>query len=451
MSGIAPPAGRPTRETELWPYVEKLRAWSDLQMAIDEGGQEIETEIHVGGQTLIVQPWERRQVRRTFTAEEDELPAYVRQIAQGMALMTKCLSDLDRLRSADNDANPIFRIQADLMLDTVIGRSMAKEIDATVRVLRQVGEPGIADEMGAFRDKLLRAVTIASRGVVQAERDLAERRAQALEAEARDVEALSREIDAAAPGRHRDRPLLEEVSPAEEMRLAHEREREARLTALRQRRERMRAALPTRTGTLAIAFVISALLWSTLTLVPQLQQRDIPVVTGEDFSWGTAQTLSSIVARPPSLFATVTLSDWSRLSEQERLLLIEELGNRIAVLGYEGAYLSDGAGRPLGQWLRQRGARLTVRDGDPRPSAAPVRSAPNDGAAVPGERVGVDGNVSRGFGDGRADALGCSARRPRRSSIADPQEKISIPGFRCGKLRAVRYLLQWRLPDVHTV
>ena len=357
----------PTRETALWPYVEKLRAWRDLRAEIEagpmrEGERRSERRIHVGEQTLVVHAWEHRQLDMTFDAGAESIPPFARQVAQGLALLTKCLDDLDRLRLAPDRAQEIYQLQAELMLDQMIGRTLAEELSSEIERLEEGGHAE-ADRVRGFRDKLHRGVEIAARGVAEAERELAELRTRAVLQTADELDDLSSQIESAAPPVRRRTSVeeLEELDPAAELRIAQQREREARLAALRRRRERLLEQMPSRTGTLALAFLAATLIWAYVAVVPRWQESPVGTVTLEDLRYRSAERVATFDALPPSLFVTVERRDWEAMPPIERQLLIDDIGDAIGVAGFTGAFVQDEASVPLARWSRERGARLVQR------------------------------------------------------------------------------------------
>lgn len=364
----AAPAQPSQRERELWPYVQKLRDWCEIS---EELRPRVEAaEIRIGPNALVVQPWERAQVARVLAPDHQEIPRHARLTAQGVALLTKCLHDMEQIRFSGHGAIDVFAVQADLMLDIAIGESLARELQEEVE--RSVVSGGVeqAKLLTEFRNKMLRGVALTRQRIAEAERGLAELRAAVRLDERADLEALSLAIDRRAaerPAPDFDSEALGELDPAQELRLAHERERNARLEAERRRLERLRAALPTRSGTLFIAFALALAAWGGIALPPLLEQPRLVPIGRDALQFRTAERIASVTAFPPSLYLEVEAETWEGMSEIERLTMIEEVGHVCTTHGYSGALLRDPRGRPLAQWLRTRGARLIRRDELPAP------------------------------------------------------------------------------------
>lgn len=350
------------RERELWPYVVKLRDWCEISEELRSAVEP--AEIRIGANTLVVQPWERAQVNSVLDPGDEEIPRHARLTAQGVALMTKCLHDMEQIRFSGQGAVDVFAVQADLMLDIAVGEGLARDLQHEVEQSVLGGDVEQAKLLTDFRNKLLRGVALTRQRIAEAERGLAELRAAVRLDERADIEALSVAIDRRAaerPARDLDTEALGELDPAAELRLAHEREREARIEAERRRLDALRAAIPTRSGTLFIAFAVTFAAWVWLALPQRLDRERLTPIGRDDLQFRTAEQIASVVAYPPSLYLEVDARVWEGLSEIERQTMIEEVGHVGSTHGYSGALIRDGSGRPLARWLRSRGARLIRR------------------------------------------------------------------------------------------
>lgn len=372
----------PTRDQALWPYVEKLRIWSSLSAENAVNGKE--TEFRVGANTLIVDSWEQDQMRAHFGEAGEPVEgvhrteATARLTSLALALVTKVLGDIEELRIAVDHHDRVFRVQAELMLDVAMSRALIVEVQAEVEIAIREGHVATAKCLTDLRHKLQRAAEIARGRIAKAEAQLASfRSAKILEegGQLNSVEEPESSVDEGASSPVADR--LEELSPAETLREAHREERDARLKVRRAQLAKLQAALPTSTGTLTLAFFIALGAWIGMAYLPTLKQqtRPVPILGAQEFRPTVEELFAAWQARPPSLYLQAHDGRWSELSRVERSVTLDEIAGRASVLGYNGMVVTDSAGRPLAQWLRERGV-LVYPDPPESPAADPAPQHP---------------------------------------------------------------------------
>lgn len=367
---------RPPRDQALWPYLEKLRIWSEIQA--ESAGSGLDVEFRVGEHAVLVESWESGQLRAGFRAEEagDAPSETARLTTTALALVTKILSDIEELRLAVENHDRVFRAQAELMLDAAMGRALTQEIQSETERQVRDGRVEVAKSLTDLRHKVKRAADIARSRIADAEQRVAALRgpgpapgvADAADAADASGAAGAQAAEAGTGAAVRvDRELLVEADPAEELREAHRRERERRLAEELRRRERLRAMLPSRTGTLALAFAMVASAWFGLAWLPHQRAAELrlPAIGAQAFQYRTAKLFEAVRPFPPSLYITMRESTWEGLSRLEQEQVLDEAARVVSVRGYRGVLISGETGRPLGQWLRERGALILPRGEEP--------------------------------------------------------------------------------------
>lgn len=113
-----------------------------------------------------------------------------------------------------------------------------------------------------------------------------------------------------------------------------------------------------RIATLSTVFLALIVVWVFLVLIPGLRDRPIDQLTLEDFAGIAA--VESVTARPPSIFITVDLGTWNRLSEEQKLQVVRAIGGRLTPTPYSGAIIYTSDEVAVASWLRAKGSRLYV-------------------------------------------------------------------------------------------
>ena len=162
----------PQRERALGPYLEKLRSWNEA------GGEPADLDrsarIRVGKHAVTVRPWERARIRDAFRPGDGAAP-WTRLLAQGIALLTKTLVDVGQLqRNPHMPLEEMYRVQAELMLDTAIGMALLRETQDAIDGLVFSGSVEEAKQLSEFRNKVARTVNGIKRLLSETERKQAE-------------------------------------------------------------------------------------------------------------------------------------------------------------------------------------------------------------------------------------------------------------------------------------
>ncbi len=66
--------------------------------------------------------------------------------------------------------------------------------------------------------------------------------------------------------------------------------------------------------------------------------------------------ISTVLAKPPSLFVTVYAEHWDSVDRASRLRIVNRLGSILLKSDYNGAVLTDPAGKLVGEWIRGDGS-----------------------------------------------------------------------------------------------
>jgi hypothetical protein len=95
-----------------------------------------------------------------------------------------------------------------------------------------------------------------------------------------------------------------------------------------------------------------------------------------------AGAVQEVRDRWPSAFVIVGTEAWDDLEEAEQLELMRDLATSLTSARYQGALVSNAAGRPLAQWMRSGGASLL----DGETERGPLHAAARGDGAGPSQR-----------------------------------------------------------------
>ena len=301
----------PQRERALNPYLEKLRAWNEA------GGGPVEMDrparIRVGERAVTIRPWERARIREAFGPDQEAFPGSS-LLAQGVALLTKTLVDVEQLRRDPHlPLETLYRLQAALMLDTAIGMALLRETQDTIDRLVFSGKVEQAKQFTEFRHKLVRMVNEIKQLLSATEREQAETLSGAL-------------APAEAPGQAGPGDPLKRLAGA----LDAVEDQPTGWSAIRKRRRRIKASVvlpvrvPTRTEILGVMLFITLAAWVVFVRVPAEMIEGPKLLT----RWATSRPdlFETFDARHPSLFVTLSPGAWKSLSSSGRHEHPEEPG-----------------------------------------------------------------------------------------------------------------------------
>lgn len=352
----------PQRERALNPYLEKLRAWNEA--GSDAAELNRPARIRVGERAVTIRPWERARIREAFGADERAAPAWASLLAQGVALLTKSMVDVEQLRRDPHlPLETMYRLQAELMLDTAIGMALLRETQDAIDQLVFSGDVEQAKQLSEFRHKLARVVNEIKRLLSASEQE------QAASLSGSPAAKLSR------PGSG-SQDALERLAGA----LEAAEDRPTGWSAIRKRRRHiptsvvMPVRVPNRTEVLGVLLFLTLAAWVMFVRVPaELVERPRQLTR-----WATSRPdlFERFEARPPSLFVTLAPGAWESLARTDRREILKNLAAVAKDSGYRGVHVRTGEGRPVGRWLEVSGfAEIEQGEEPPPPPEDPVGPA----------------------------------------------------------------------------
>lgn len=315
---------RELRET-LTPYVEKL----SIAPAPGESGET--PAIVVGPERLETNAWDREAVAQALNgATEDEWP--------GLLVEAYALEAKYRTEFAENvpDGESFSESQTKRLTDdATIGLVLMEQTQRAINTMVLSGQIDQAKHLSTFRNRIGHMVTAMKEQLGDRAFCIAEARSlkiappvepgpvRAPEAEPRPVKKAPRPVCRPAP----------EVDERTEY---------------------------TRPLLLILAAAIVA--W-VIVVLPRLSEEPMHVLTTQELPHSTL--IEETTARPPSLFVELRSDEWNGLGRDERLRIVEEIGQAAQARGYTGAQFTSSAGGTVGNWLQEAGATLANRSDSP--------------------------------------------------------------------------------------
>jgi hypothetical protein len=343
----------PQRERALGPYLEKLRGWNEA------GGEPADLDrsarIRVGKHAVTVRPWERARIREAFRPGDGAAP-WTRLLAQGIALLTKTLVDVGQLqRDPHMPLEAMYRVQAELMLDTAIGMALLRETQDAIDGLVFSGSVEQAKQLSEFRNKVARTINGIKRLLSETERKQAENIAG---------EPARAETEAGGEAGRGD-PLKRLAGAIEEAQ-----EQPTGWSAIRKPRRRpttvvMPVRVPTRTEVLGTMLLLALAAWTVFVKVPSVMIEKPKQLS----PWATSRPdlFERFDARHPSLFVTLAPDAWESLSSSGKADLLDNLSGLAKEFHYRGLLIRTAEGRPVAHWLSVSGAAVIEAGEEPPP------------------------------------------------------------------------------------
>jgi len=321
------PEPHPERSAALKPYFIKLHELLGAHRELENPSQ-----LNIGTNSLHISIWERELALKVLDGQEGGQPGWVRRVAEGVTFQAKALVDLDRLtRAGDDSPAARERILHDLYLGAAIGRALHTEIQKTVDSMVVSGDMAGAKQLTQLHNRVKAALN-GLRDVLDP--DVMER-SQALAAEMTIIPS-----DAVLP------------DPKKRRR--------------RRRRTDETAEVIIRTGKIAeegsriklmdVILTMLSIGWGYFVLMPMLNQETIPELSIRDFR--TVSEVHSIVAKPPSLYVTVSAGEWDQLGESGRQWVVDATARIATGAGYSGAIFKTDDGRSVAQWMKKTGTKV---------------------------------------------------------------------------------------------
>jgi hypothetical protein len=323
------------RRAALGPYRDLVQRLAPLEDGTIGAG---ETQLDPG--SLQLEHWATAALHGVLSRDPERRPSWGAVLLEGVAYLLKLAEDLER---ADRGLNGSPRERADcrrlLGTNAALGLALLEECQRVVDALVLAGQIADAKKLSGFRNRIVQTVN-------QLKDRLGEQAFQ-------EAEVLSRAlVDPGGAAVRRERGATVVPGPDSNVRPpATHRRPVTRVVDAGQAAERRPILKPMTAllATLVFAWVVVVL--------PRLDRTRLPVLEKSQLPANPA--IGTVVARPPSLFITVDTGAWQGMGAADRLQLVHDVGAAAAAAGYHGAVLQDPAGRPVAQWLKKTGARLT--------------------------------------------------------------------------------------------
>jgi hypothetical protein len=149
-------------------------------------------------------------------------------------------------------------------------------------------------------------------------------------------------------------PSDPDAEPPDQLEESRRRYRKLKRERLHERLEKMKMR---RIRWLVIALglaVVVAAAGFAYQLLPALETHETIILTIDDFEG--VPGISSVLAKPPSLFVTVDGGYWDSLSRQSKRKIVVQVGDRLLKADYNGAVFTDTGDKVVGEWIRGVGS-----------------------------------------------------------------------------------------------
>jgi hypothetical protein len=300
-------------------------------------------------------------------------------VAHGLALITKCALDVERLKQqVETSVDTCYAQQAELMLDSELASGLIDQLQRAVDEHVAQGKIQHATALTQVRNRLKRAVLAVGREVAGSEWGVVEEwfdgitGAPAEPAPAPDPPRPAvRRGPAPRPARAAAQASV--ASPAQATPASESPARPA--PAQRRPPLAPRAASPaprpgaSRTAVLACLLGLAGLGWLAAVQLPRSLAHASPALDLDQI--GRDGPFTAVDSRHPSLFLTVDPADWAELPVAERTRRLDLLGGMLRRRHFTGATVFDPEQRVVARWLAERGVELPQ---EAAPTDAVVRS-----------------------------------------------------------------------------
>lgn len=348
------PKPHPGRLRVLQPFFNRLRQWNER---VPGASQNLPATVLIGTQRLAVDPWERHVISEWSGVQGP--PEQTPLLLEVLACVAKTLSDTERLCTDRNpNRDELYRLQAEIMLDSAIGTALLREVRRTVEESVAAGTHRETRRWASLQQRLRQAVSRAMQRLEQSEHQ----RVHALADTLTDVPAEQHKPESTEDvlkqiERDLERPPAQPRAPVRSPAPDVE-------PPQPELRPAVPVSLPLRTVALAAVFSISFFLWAG---IAWLSRSPAEVALAQPLSdVGRTGLFADPISRHPSLFLEVDGAAWSAMSHQEKWRAVKSASEVASRSDYAGILVRDENDRPLAQWLRGRGIQLL----DARPPMA---------------------------------------------------------------------------------
>lgn len=332
-----------------------------LGLDYGEGPRVIPERLAYAGRSVNLDTWERGVLQASFSKVEGPGKPWAPLLAEGIAFQFKCQRTFDPTAphetkapaaapdadieqdaadaalESDADLDPLER----LIVDAAVGLALMAEMQRAIDELVVAGEMAEAKKLTGFRNKVAQAVGELKEIIGCDAYERAENKSGAMIA-SRGPETRVSGSNGATPARAglfaKKKAGTPRPSPAAS----------AAEPARRRKPKNLRPKL--------LMLLAATLAW-TVFFLPRLFRTEAPLLQTLDFRG--LPGVVEVTPRPPSLFVRVDDATWSRLTDAERVDLIERIGAVADQATYVGVQVRlSTSGAPVGQWLKKTGARL---------------------------------------------------------------------------------------------
>lgn len=318
------------RRSALAPYLERLGHPEPGPGRPPDGNPE---------PAIVLGNWEQSVVRAALEAGPEAHRGWETLLAEGVALQSKFLAEVDQLEGA---VAPEVeeRLKQQILHSAAIGLALSRELQREIDSMVLTGNVAQAKKLTLFRNKVRQLISqirerVGADGFVLAE---------AL------AEEMITAVESAEP---KPKPLAERIADREER--PHQpikldsRHRTGRILHRDARHSRLKPLL--------IVFGVAVAAWAIL-ILPRGFKPELPELTAQDLSFAPA--VREVTARPPSLFLVVDAAAWEGMPAEGREELVRQIGAKAEEAGYSGAHLRLKSGTTVAQWSRLQGVKLVT-------------------------------------------------------------------------------------------
>jgi hypothetical protein len=320
------------RRALLDPVAVKLLQLLEQHREVDAPSQ-----ISLKGSAVYVSRWERELILEHHGDGEFPDRGWVTRVVDAISFQARALIDRERLgRSEDPDPRALHQ----LVMTAAVGIALKVELQKTVDRLIFSGEVGTAKQLSLTLQRISQAVTGCRDALERTESwPAAVELAPGLTCIPADATLPQ------APARKRKRRPRQ--PSADEMAALAEMETGTRASAVSSSRR------VGRTRAMLVVLLVLMATWSAIVLVPMLARQPLETLSITDFR--TVPQVRQVVARPPSLYVTLSEREWDRLSSDSRLKVVDQIGEIAERSRYSGVVMRLPDGTTVGRWLRKKG------------------------------------------------------------------------------------------------
>jgi hypothetical protein len=325
------------REAALAPFMARLG------LRHGEGAaQEVPSSITLGDYEVSLDPWEKGVLDRMLDGGGCE--PWARVLAESLAFQVKCLSQLGQIRqlTSESPSSGLPREQMEAVLDHLItdaavGLALLEETQRAIDQLIVSGDVGDAKKLSGLRNRIGQNVSKLKEHIGDDGFQRAENKCQGMVAPAR-----SQHMGTSA-------------GPGHGTTWAGRKRRQVHPDAYLEDCAEVEESAPSPVRSLVLLFCVCTVAWMVFVL-PRWLEAGPHVIDLAELSH--VPGVLTVMARPPSLFVTVSGPRWRDMAEIEHRQLIEEVGRVAESAGYSGAHFRMSDGGAAGVWLQKTGTQI---------------------------------------------------------------------------------------------